>query len=174
MGVDKLWTGWMAEHWGGLYRNIYPKICACVRVDLDGFTLLTFAIVFPVSGGFAEHNLFSQPVLIWFFKIMETGARLPKKERKDGRHELGRHGSRTDTAPGGWLWYYSKLHLYHRVQTGKYMYFLCISLRLRWREVFWLMKHDGSCRFTKLAAKFYCFRFRSRSGVVHFYRNNKF
>lgn len=66
----------MAEHWGGLYRNIYPKICARVRGDWDGFNLLTFAIVFPVPGGFAEHNLFSQPALIWFFKIMESGARL--------------------------------------------------------------------------------------------------
>lgn len=88
----------MAEHRGGLYRNIYPKICARVRVDLDGFNLLTFAIVFPVPGGFADHNLFSQPALIWFFKITESGARLLKKERKDGRHDLS-HLARAERIP---------------------------------------------------------------------------
>lgn len=49
---------------GGFYQKKYPKICACVWVDLDGINLLTFAIVFPVPGGSAEHNLFSQRVLI--------------------------------------------------------------------------------------------------------------
>lgn len=63
------------EYWGCFfclfgfffYQNIYPKICACAWVDLDGVNFLTFAIVFPVPGGSAEHNLFSQPVVIWFF-----------------------------------------------------------------------------------------------------------
>lgn len=30
IGVDKLRTGWIAEHWGGFYRKYIPKdLCAC-------------------------------------------------------------------------------------------------------------------------------------------------
>lgn len=71
-------------------ENIYPKICARVRVALDGVKLLTFAIVFPVPGGSAEHNLFGQPILIWFFTFME----MRETTGKDGRPK-----SSADTKP---------------------------------------------------------------------------
>lgn len=85
-----------------VFTKIYSQRSVRVfSVDLDGVNLLTFAIVFPVPGGSAEHNLCSRPALIWFFEIKETRARLPKIACKVGRDESARHSTGTPVAPGG-------------------------------------------------------------------------
>lgn len=73
------------------YQNIYPKICACARVDLDGVNFLTFAIVFPVPGGSAEHNLFSQPVVIWFFGNLEDEKCMERRMKRERRRRQNRN-----------------------------------------------------------------------------------